>query len=194
MEDSPLHEFARVLRPGAPLILMGDRDLSSWDVALDSFADKLSFIGEMTVLWRTGKPRGRNFGSLTMSIRWYARTGARYSFNPDFRRVVQSNVIVCDQVPADDRATPSQKPVELTNFLVSVLTEDSEYPIVDPYCGSGSTLVSAAMCGRNYVGFDDIEECATIAATRAARHELEAANLQPIHLWVNGKMIEIGDE
>lgn len=179
-----------VLRPGGASVIMGGaQSLSGWEVAASRAG--LKYMAEITVLWGTDKPRNRNFGSATTHVRWHIKPGARHVFNVD-RRYIGSNVLVCDKVPMAKRHHPAQKPVELTNVLISLLTNEGDI-IVDPFCGSGSTLVSAAMCDRPWLGADVDHEWCKVAVKRASQHELEAADLRPIYLWVNGKKFEVGE-
>jgi DNA modification methylase len=179
-------QVARILRPGGASVVMGgSQSISAWEVAAGRAG--LVWMAELVILWNTGKPRARKFGSLTTLIRWHAKPGSRHAFNSGGLRAIYSNVLVCDKVPLNERHHIAQKPVELTNFLVSLLTHDGDL-IVDPFCGSGSTLVSAAMCERRWLGGDtDIEQC-RIAETRIGQLELEEANLRPLHLWINGRL------
>ncbi len=49
---------------------------------------------------------------------------------------------------------PSQKPLALLDRLVLALSDPGEV-VLDPYAGSGTTLVSAARLGRTFVGLDE---------------------------------------
>jgi site-specific DNA-methyltransferase (adenine-specific) len=179
----------RVLRPGGACVIMGgSQSIAAWEVAASRAG--LVWMADLTVLWNTGKPRARNFGSLATTIRWHAKPGYRHSFNSGAKRAIYSNVLVCDKVPLKDRLHAAQKPVELTNFLVSLLTNEGD-TVVDPFCGSGSTLVSAAMCGRNFIGCDLDAHNVGIATSRTRRIDLEEADLRPIYLWVNGQLTPI---
>lgn len=179
-------EAFRALRPGGACVVMGGaHSISAWQVAADRAG--LVWMAELIVLWNTGKPRLRNFGGLTTTIRWHVRPGSRHAFHG--HNAIYSNILVCRKVPTSRKVHVAQKPVELTNFLVSLLTNRSDL-IVDPFCGSGSTLVSAAMCGRRWLGGDtDVENCRT-AQKRALEFELED-ELPPLHLWQNGKLVEV---
>lgn len=181
----------RALRPGGATVVMGgSQSIAAWEVAASRAG--LCWMAELTVLWNTGKPRARNFGSLTTTVRWHTKPGARHTFNSGDRRAIYSNVIVCTKIPNDDRLHPAQKPVELTNFFVSLLTRHDDV-VCDPFCGSGSTLVSAAMCDRCWIGGDTDIECCNIARSRPLKLDLEAAQLRPLYLWVNNSLYKVED-
>lgn len=48
---------------------------------------------------------------------------------------------------------PTQKPVELLDRIISISTDEGDV-VLDPFCGSGTTLVSAKMLNRQYIGID----------------------------------------
>lgn len=180
-------ECLRVLRPGGALVVMGQGIATTiWDFAVRSSG--FNWMAELTVLWNTGKPRMRNFGSLFTRINWYSKPGARHTFNSGEQRSVYSNVLVCQKVPLQERRHPAQKPVGLTNFLVSLLTNESD-TVVDPYCGSGSTLVSAAICGRELIGGDANESSVQTARARVDHFELE--EVEAVWLWINGRLEQV---
>ena len=47
---------------------------------------------------------------------------------------------------------PCQMPLEVMSRIVGILPDDAT--IIDPFCGSGTTLAAAKLLGRHYVGFD----------------------------------------
>ncbi len=59
-------------------------------------------------------------------------------------------------VPAskkDSGLHPTQKPLKLMNALIELTTKENQI-VLDPFCGSGSTLVSALNLGRKYIGIE----------------------------------------
>ena len=60
---------------------------------------------------------------------------------------------------------PTQKPVKLMRRLIEKFTREGDF-IIDPYCGSGSTLVACAKLGREFIGCDINPEYCKIANNR----------------------------
>lgn len=68
----------------------------------------------------------------------------------------------CNQV---NRLHPTQKPLELMRYLVATYTLPGE-TILDPFCGSGSTLVAAKQAGRHWIGIEKEQRYADTTKTR----------------------------
>jgi site-specific DNA-methyltransferase (adenine-specific) len=60
---------------------------------------------------------------------------------------------------------PTQKPVLLLERIILLCT-DAKDLVVDPFCGSGTTLVAAHLLGRRSIGIDTSEEALKLAAQR----------------------------
>ena len=61
----------------------------------------------------------------------------------------------------------AQKPVRLLQALIELTTKEGQV-VLDPFCGSGSTLVAAKTTNRRYIGFDIDAESVDIARERLA--------------------------
>lgn len=48
---------------------------------------------------------------------------------------------------------PTQKPIELLERIIKISTNEGD-TVLDPFCGSGTTLVAAKLLGRKYIGID----------------------------------------
>lgn len=186
---STIKHVGRVLRPGGGMIMIGSTEsLAVWE-RLATRAG-LTRMAEVILLWDSGKPRTRNFGSIHSRIVWWVKSGWRHTFNFDLgpRQEIFSNVLVAKRVPVGERVHPSEKPVGVTNFLVSLLSNPGDL-IVDPYCGSGSTLVSAVQCDRRYLGSDVDEWNVKVSQKRVIQADLESP--EPVYLWINGIQHEV---
>ena len=60
---------------------------------------------------------------------------------------------------------PTQKPVLLINRILSIATDENDV-VLDPFCGSGTTCVSAKHMCRNFIGIDKSIDAVDLANKR----------------------------
>lgn len=80
-------------------------------------------------------------------------------------RVQSDNVFRAGFALGEDRKHVAQKPIQLLRSLIQLTTLEGQL-VVDPFCGSGSTLVAAQELNRAYIGFDVDEKSVRVARTR----------------------------
>lgn len=76
-----------------------------------------------------------------------------------------SNQIKIESNSDDHGKHPTQKPVSLMRALIELTTIENQV-VLDPFCGSGSTLVAAKQLNRNYIGIEVSDEYSKIARER----------------------------
>ncbi len=82
----------------------------------------------------------------------------KYEKSPD-------NVLTSGFMSGESGHHPTQKPVRLMQSLIELTTQEGQI-VLDPFCGSGSTLVAAKLLGRDYIGIEANREYALIAEAR----------------------------
>ena len=82
----------------------------------------------------------------------------RYASRPD-------NVIDCGFAANEAGLHPTQKPVRLMQALIELTTRPGQL-VLDPFAGSGSTLVAAQALGRDFIGIEADPEFAAICRSR----------------------------
>ena len=76
---------------------------------------------------------------------------------------------------SDERVDyPTQKPLKLLDRIIKASSNQGDV-VLDPFCGSGTTLVAAHRLGRKYIGIDQNPEAVRIAQSRLnpSQQELE---------------------
>ncbi len=76
---------------------------------------------------------------------------------------------------------PTQKPILLLERIIEIASDENDI-VLDPFFGSGTTLVSARISNRKYIGFDTSQDACMIASQR-----LETPLKTESKLLVNGR-------
>lgn len=186
-----LLECRRVLKPTGTLWLHFD----------DTMGAHLRVLGDVvfgieqqlgTVIWRRsrgGKSSARSWGrnhdtiacfARTRVARWrLARCRGEFTFGDPLCRVGIDG-IADDQLTATARERvgyPTQKPVSLLERFIRSATLPGDV-VLDPTCGSGTTLVAAAGLRRRGIGIDISED-----ALAAARERLRPPTVEQLDLF-----------
>ena len=77
-----------------------------------------------------------------------------------------NNILESGFVSGENGHHLAQKPVRLMKALIELATTEGQL-VLDPFCGSGSTLVAARDSGRRFLGFD-----ASLTAIETAKERL----------------------
>lgn len=60
---------------------------------------------------------------------------------------------------------PTQKPILLLEQIIKLVTDENDI-VLDPFMGSGTTLVAAKMLNRRYIGIDISKKAVELAESR----------------------------
>jgi DNA modification methylase len=106
----------------------------------------------------------RNQHEMVIAARWDSST-----FNEDGR--VRADVLRHEALPPENREHPVEKPVSLLADLIIPTTVAGQI-VLDPFAGSGSTLLAAKNLGRQAIGIEIEEKYCEIAARRLGQEVL----------------------
>lgn len=150
-----------------------------------------SFVNEIIWAYRTGGAGKRSLARKHDTICVYA-AGATWKFHPQreksylAHRYGFSNIEIHQdergpytwanmrdvwEIPAlrgnqrEAAGYPTQKPLALMTRIIECFSDPGDL-VVDLCCGSGSTLVAAAQCGRNAIGVDASADAVAMARQR----------------------------
>jgi site-specific DNA-methyltransferase (adenine-specific) len=82
----------------------------------------------------------------------------KYAGTPD-------NVISASFRKRESGLHPTQKPIDLMKCLIELTTQPDQI-VLDPFCGSGTTLVAAKELNRRYIGIEQSAEYFAISKDR----------------------------
>jgi site-specific DNA-methyltransferase (adenine-specific) len=155
-----------------PRSIAGDGDTATRDAVLEAWGLKPALVFGT---WRAVRPEATRMlliwdtkGALGMgdlSLPWKPAHQEIYVLGSGFSGKRTSDVLTYAPVQAkaaNGRIHPHQKPVDL---MVGLIQKCPPGIILDPFAGSGSTLVAAKKCGREAVGFE-LDEAYCLKAAR----------------------------
>lgn len=181
-----LAAVARVLSPtGTLFVQIHPRWAGYVQVALDGLG--LHYRGTPIWAYNFGPHNPKNFGVNHQHLLYYTAHKGRFTFNADAVRVPSARMKCGDKradprgrVPGDVWEFPRvcgtfkrraghvcQTPDEVLERVVLACSNPGEL-VLDPFAGSGTTLVAAARLGRRYLGVEVSEETAELARGRLA--------------------------
>jgi len=67
---------------------------------------------------------------------------------------------------------PTVKPISLMKYIIKLLAPPNNPILLDPFCGSGSTLIAAKELGINFIGIEISKEYCEIAEKRVANAKI----------------------
>jgi site-specific DNA-methyltransferase (adenine-specific) len=89
----------------------------------------------------------------------------KYGQEPD-------NIFHIQAQQSDIGLHPTQKPLKLMELLIELTTVENQ-AVLDPFCGSATTLVAALRLNRQYIGFEKEEKYYNIALNRINEEECD---------------------
>jgi len=190
-----LVECHRILKPTGSLYLHCDPTAGAYlRLLADAIFGPLQFRNEIVWAYRSGGSTARRFARKHDTILYYARDAERCffqvqvekSYNRDlkpyrFRGVAESQdeigwhtlVRMRDvwEIPMVGRTSkertgwPTQKPEALLARIIAASSMEGDL-VLDPFCGSGTTIAVAARLGRRWIGIDLNPAAIDIAQSR----------------------------
>jgi site-specific DNA-methyltransferase (adenine-specific) len=135
----------------------------------EAFADWRR-VALLTWWKRNAPPTGRNVPRFRSEFAWCfaSRPGIRWDGLTDTVFDVPTLPGGC-MAPAERVAHPTQKPLDLVATILGALDPAS---VLDPFMGSGTTIVAAKNLGRRAIGIEIEERYCEIAAKRLAQEVL----------------------
>ncbi|MEX2081239.1 MAG: site-specific DNA-methyltransferase, partial [Dehalococcoidia bacterium] len=147
-------------------------------VLLDDLLGADRFVNHLVWSYGLGGSSARRFARKHDDILFYCRDPERYWFDPP-RVPATSNrmrglskkatdvldVPAINNMAAERTGYPTQKPLALLDLLVRACCPPGGV-VLDPCCGSGTTLVAAGAAGRTPIGCDSNPGAVALALAR----------------------------
>lgn len=137
-----------------------------WFTRWDAWPDVWAILGQYyplrgLLVWDKGTPGMGDLEHWGLSYELIASAGsAKLSGSRD------GSILKYNGVASGRRDHPTEKPASLLEYLIEKIQPSD---VLDPFMGSGTTLVAAKRKGRKAIGIETDEEYCEIAARRCAQ-------------------------
>lgn len=171
-----IKECYRVLKDNGTIWISGTlHNIYSIGMSLEEEGFKI--INNIT--WQKTNPPPnlacKTFTHSTETILWARKDlkNIKYTFNYDTMKKLNNNKQMKDvwntplTKPSEKKCGkhPTQKPLEILNKIILASTNENDL-ILDPFCGSSTTGISAVKLKRRYIGIDNSNEYLDLSIRR----------------------------
>lgn len=177
----------RALRPSGSLLIHCDwRTSHHVRVLLDELLGEDRFVNHLIWSYGLGGSSPRRFARKHDDILFYCLDPDRYYFDPPLVPATSNRMAgqmkkatdVLDIPSINNMAKervgwPTQKPLALLELLIGACCPE-EGAVLDPCCGSGTTLAAARRLGRRCVGLDASAEAIHVTTERLRAVQAES--------------------
>ena len=162
-----LPELYRVLKDtGHAYIMSNNKNLKDMLIEIE----KAGFSIYKTLIWAKNSPITNMFYMDSHEYIIFCRKGKAKRIN----NCGTKSVLNVDN--PRNKVHPTEKPVELMEILINNSSQEGDL-VLDPFLGSGTTVIACINTGRNYIGFELDKQYYEIAKNRINKHILDN-NLQ----------------
>ena len=103
--------------------------------------------------------------------KYYEKAGNRYYADHGVAVTDVWDIPPVRNVSKERTGYPTQKPLALLDRIIKASSNEGDV-VLDPFCGSGTSLVAAHQLGREHIGIDINHEAVEIAESRLAQKML----------------------
>lgn len=157
----------------------GDRDTELRDWLLEQWQERPALVFGT---WRAGRPvcrallvwdKGRSPGMGDLSLPWGPSHEEIYVRGHGWVGSRQGSVLQVDGIPARSAQRPDHPTPKPVALMRKLLEHCPEGVVLDPFMGSGSTLVAAKELGRRAIGVEIEERYCRLAVERLSQQVLD---------------------
>lgn len=177
-----LNELYRITKPGGSFFY--DHKLR-WRRGVMfhpySWISQTKWVVRQEIIWNrkiAGNIRGWRFWQVEERIFWLYKPVGENKIGKELNSKHALMTSVWEIRPENKNKHPAPFPIELPTRCIYSILNGKTGNVIDPYCGSGTTLVSAKLLGCNYLGVDVSPVYINMTKERLKNSEQEKEKVQ----------------
>jgi len=159
---SVLNELHRVTKPGGSFFynhkIRWERGIMLHPM---DWLRKTSWVVKQELIWDrliAANIRGWRFWQVEERIYWLYKPIDKHYIGEELKSKHALLTSIWRFPPEQKNSHPAPFPLVLPIRVIYSIMDDKKGLVIDPYCGSGTTLVAAKILGHDYIGIDISEE------------------------------------
>lgn len=177
-----LNELYRIMKPGGSFFY---NHKTRWDLGLMShpmlWLTQTPWLIRQEIIWDrmiAANIRGWRFWQVDERIYWLYKPANKNNIGVELLSKHALLTSIWRFPPERKNSHPAPFPLALPARVIHSMMNDTSGIVIDPYSGSGTTLVAAKLLKKNYIGIDISTDYINQANARIGNAESESAILQ----------------
>ncbi|MEO0021465.1 MAG: site-specific DNA-methyltransferase [candidate division WOR-3 bacterium] len=169
-----LNEIYRITKPGGSFFY---NHKVRWEKGIllhpMDWLRKTKWIIRQEIIWDrmiAANIRGWRFWQVEERIYWLFKPKGRNLIGDELRPEHARLTSIWRFPPEQNNPHPAPFPIALPVRVIISILNDSKGLVLDPYCGSGTTLVVAKILGHSFIGIDISEEYTRLTEQRLSNY------------------------
>lgn len=172
-----LNELFRITKPGGSFFynhkIRWERGIMLHPM---DWLRKTKWIIRQEIIWDrmlAGNIRGWRFWNVDERIYWLYKPKGNNLIGDELKPRHALLTSIWRIPPERKNLHPAPFPIAIPTRIIYSILDDRKGIVIDPYCGSGTTLVVAKILGCHYIGIDISPEYVRLAENRLVNYEQE---------------------
>ncbi len=178
-----LNELYRIIKPGGSFFY---NHKLRWEKGIMlhpmDWLRKTKWLIRQEIIWDrmiAGNIRGWRFWQVEERIYWLYKPEGNNLIGKELKSKHALLTSIWRIPPENNNPHPAPFPIALpARIIYSIMDDKKEGIIIDPYCGSGTTLVAAKILGHHYIGIDISSEYVEYSIKRLENYTSEIKKVE----------------
>jgi len=163
IQSDVLNECYRVTKPGGSFFYNHKmRWVNGFMIHPVEWLRRTNWILRQEIVWNrkiAGNIRGWRFWSIDERIYWlYKPVGKKTTGEELLSKHAKMTSVWDDIRPENNNPHPAPFPIQIPARIIHSILDENDGIVLDPYSGSGTTLIAAKILGKDYIGIELVKE------------------------------------